>query len=697
MAEELVMTVKSNISTVTTEVNDLTSSLDKATFQFDDLSQSISAQKEHINDLKRTLIELKAAEDAIPEGAWHAGRQDLLDQIRETSLELDREKNSLTELNIKRSEASEVIKKNKADQRSFNKLIKSGVGNYRVMGLSINQLRKYSLAAIPTIKLMFTSIKVGIMSTGIGALIVAAGVLVTWLVTSSKVAKFFSNIFRDIGVVVSVVVDRITAFGDAITKIFSGDWAGAWAGLKAAVSGVGDEMEREIKLARELEERQAALIETERALNVEMAKKGEHMDELKRLADDETRSQEDRIQAVEDLADIEAGFSDQQANNILAHMQNIRDTIELNGKSAESLDQLANAEIQLANIRRKAAGKEAASIKKIDKIRVKSSRGRSSRSKKLAKQEKDIAAATRKAHNDTVELMQQLYYKQLKTAQEVELAILHTANEKIRKKTELELDAAKAGTDLHDKLLLKLGYLEQTYLENRKEINDKYTDQAKEKAAAEAVTLQDLRDQTTLSLIKDLETRALAALEIEKKKEDDILKLQDNYAEMKIELDKKYARAEKKITDESVANTKAADLAKLDSQIAAFSQLSGALSTLAGDNKHLAAAGAIIDTYAGANKAFAQGGVAGFISGAAIIAAGLANVRSIYATDVGGEGGGGAGNIDVPAEPPAPEMMSGAFTLGGGQAVEPARAYVVSDDITANQDKLAIIRRRATI
>ena len=42
-------------------------------------------------------------------------------------------------------------------------------------------------------------------------------------------------------------------------------------------------------------------------------------------------------------------------------------------------------------------------------------------------------------------------------------------------------------------------------------------------------------------------------------------------------------------------------------------------------------------------------------------------------------------------------MMSGAFELGGGQEPEPARAYVVSDDITNNQDKLAIIRRRATI
>ena len=53
-----------------------------------------------------------------------------------------------------------------------------------------------------------------------------------------------------------------------------------------------------------------------------------------------------------------------------------------------------------------------------------------------------------------------------------------------------------------------------------------------------------------------------------------------------------------------------------DAQLAAFSQLAGSLSALAGDNKELAAAGALIDTYAGANKAFAQGGVAGFVSGA---------------------------------------------------------------------------------
>ena len=79
--------------------------------------------------------------------------------------------------------------------------------------------------------------------------------------------------------------------------------------------------------------------------------------------------------------------------------------------------------------------------------------------------------------------------------------------------------------------------------------------------------------------------------------------------------------------------------------------------------------------------------------------AGLANIRQILATDVGSGGGGGGGSVSAAATPetPAPEMMSGSFSLEGGKPVEPLQAYVVSDDITDSQDKLAIIRRRATI
>lgn len=137
-------------------------------------------------------------------------------------------------------------------------------------------------------------------------------------------------------------------------------------------------------------------------------------------------------------------------------------------------------------------------------------------------------------------------------------------------------------------------------------------------------------------------------------------------------------------------------LENAEAQLQAYSDLAGALSGLAGENKALAVAQATIDTYAGATKAFAQGGVAGFVSGAAIIAAGLSNIRKILSVDVGDTGGGVSGGA-LPSETgtPAPEMLSGAFTLTPEQ--QPVQAYVVTDDMTNNQNKLANIRRRATI
>lgn len=136
-------------------------------------------------------------------------------------------------------------------------------------------------------------------------------------------------------------------------------------------------------------------------------------------------------------------------------------------------------------------------------------------------------------------------------------------------------------------------------------------------------------------------------------------------------------------------------LENAEAQLQAYSDLAGALSSLAGENKALAVAQATIDTYAGATKAFAQGGVAGFVSGAAIIAAGLSNIRKILSVDVGDGGGVGGGALPSETGTPAPEMISGAFTLTPEQ--QPVQAYVVTDDMTNNQNKLANIRRRATI
>lgn len=173
----------------------------------------------------------------------------------------------------------------------------------------------------------------------------------------------------------------------------------------------------------------------------------------------------------------------------------------------------------------------------------------------------------------------------------------------------------------------------------------------------------------------------------------ELQELQDAYA-LKLEMARKSGMDTTAIEKEFNKQKSLLIQENVNSQLEAFSGLAGALSSLAGENKALAIASAVIDTYVGANKAFAQGGVAGFATGAAVIAAGLNNVRTIMQTDVPNSGGGGT---TAPAQPPAPQMMSGAFELSGGVAPEPTRAYVVTDEMTNSQNQLANIRRRATI
>ena len=144
-------------------------------------------------------------------------------------------------------------------------------------------------------------------------------------------------------------------------------------------------------------------------------------------------------------------------------------------------------------------------------------------------------------------------------------------------------------------------------------------------------------------------------------------------------------------------------------QLDIMSQTAGNMVKILGEEtaagKAMAVTQATIDTYKGATAAYASlagipvvGPVLGGVAAGAAIASGLANVKAILATDGGGGSAPSGGSVPTAgATAPAPEMMSGAFELSGGQAPEPVKAYVVTDEMSNSQDQLANIRRRATI
>jgi len=236
--------------------------------------------------------------------------------------------------------------------------------------------------------------------------------------------------------------------------------------------------------------------------------------------------------------------------------------------------------------------------------------------------------------------------------------------------------------------------------EVQRQIRDDVTKTFAERIAANNELNNILDDQEKLmvenaSIVKEA---ARVQMELTENDADRIAFIQAEAEELGILAQIEGFRSEQKINAISLTEEqKAVNLENAQAQLAAYSGLANALSGLAGENKELAAAGAIIDTYAGATKALAAGAGTplGYINAAAIIAAGLANVAKIYSTPVAGSSGGGGG-MTAPTTP-APQMMSGAFELSGGVAPEAMKAFVVTDEMTNSQNQLANIRRRATI
>ena len=277
-----------------------------------------------------------------------------------------------------------------------------------------------------------------------------------------------------------------------------------------------------------------------------------------------------------------------------------------------------------------------------------------------------------------------------------------------RKQTELEKIEEAREAHLAELNALEINDDEKAML--KAELDELYDNEATEfkeqRAKDEAAQLKAITDENFLLEIEDLKERALARLEIERKAALESVKNHENKLEMEAALNKKFDKAAKKLSDDTLTFEKMNSKEKLGVASDTFGQMSTILGKESAAGKAMAIAQATIQTYLGATKAFTSlsgmgpmGPALGAIAAGAAIASGLANVNAILATPTpGGGGGGAASGGSVPSVPPAPEMMSGTFELGGTpEEVEPARAYVVSDDITENQNGLALIRRRATI
>lgn len=262
-------------------------------------------------------------------------------------------------------------------------------------------------------------------------------------------------------------------------------------------------------------------------------------------------------------------------------------------------------------------------------------------------------------------------------------------------KTASEKEAAKAVEDA----LKATAQAEKEALDNKiKLAEDGINAEQDAKKLLALQTIQDQKDlnaeleriemERTQKMIDSKKSFQLSTTELE-------IKAAQDAANKKFDIEKENAEKEKDLAQKSF-EAKMAIYDATSNALGSVMQLVGEQTAL---GKSLAVAQAIIDTYTGATKAFAQGGVLGYIGAAGVVAAGFANVRKIMATEIPGQTDTGGS----PSMGPSVSIIGGTVDPSAQMAAslnknlnKPAKAYVVGNDMSSQQALDRRIQTNAT-
>lgn len=186
-----------------------------------------------------------------------------------------------------------------------------------------------------------------LLASGIVLIVASVASLVAWLTRSQEGVEFMSKAMASLNAVIDVVLDRFTRFGSAIANVFSGKWKAAGEDLKATFVGIGKEIAEDAKQAWKLEEATIALDKQEAVLNARRAASKVEIAELKRISDDVTKSEEERIAAATKAIDIERREAEEAKRLGAMRIANMLGYTEVTEEVQRTLDELSAGTIDV--------------------------------------------------------------------------------------------------------------------------------------------------------------------------------------------------------------------------------------------------------------------------------------------------------------------------------------------------------------
>ena len=219
---------------------------------------------------------------------------------------------------------------------------------YKEGSVSANAMSGAQRAAAISSNLLSTALKilkVALIATGIGAIVVLLGSLVAWMTKTQKGTEFLSNVMASFGAIVNVLIDRVAKFGGALVKLFSGDFSGAWNDMKDSAKGLGEEITNDAKQAWALNDAMQQLEKQETMLTMKRAASRAEIEKMKLIADDTTKTLKERTVAAQKAYDMENELQKESIDIGKKKLANLLGQVELTDEVNELISQMAQGAI----------------------------------------------------------------------------------------------------------------------------------------------------------------------------------------------------------------------------------------------------------------------------------------------------------------------------------------------------------------
>lgn len=479
------------------------------------MQNQIKQEKEQegsLRSLRAQLSNLTAEYDALSEAERNAAKgiklRDKINEVTKTLKDAEEEtQRYYRNVGNYKEAIMEAANANVPFIQQINVMVTSlgGVRNY-LSGVNQRMIivAKTTTGLTRVVKLLGTTM----LGLGIGLLLVALASLVSWFTKTQKGVEAANKIMAALGATINVIIDRASKLGSALVNLFTGNFKKAGEDAKAIFSGIGKEIADETKQAWELAEVLNEIDKKEVMLSMSRAANRAEIEKLKKAADDQTLSTQERIKAAEKAAEIEKKDLEIQTELAEARLANTLGYTEMNREVRKLMEQIKSGDITADEVIGK-LGLSESTIEDLKTFRdqfnelqelMEDSYGRQT-------EQQNTLNSIRQEGADKAKEAKQKELEAVRAAEDAMLALVKDKREQARK--EIELTYTRKIEDLR----ISLREEENLTVKARKAINE----QIKSLEQQKNIELQKLSDE---ELQKEIDKRTkLISLQLESVKE----------------------------------------------------------------------------------------------------------------------------------------------------------------------------------